>query len=467
MSAYTIRQLRAAAPAEFRELDDDDLVREYARVKQIPFEQAADYYKIKPSGTAAETVRQIGAGFAVDLPRMVGQGLKYTGLAPELGQDLVTSADERAYGWQPDLRGRGLVGEALITGGRAIGPMAPAIAAAFVPGGQVVAPTVAAGLFGTSSAQETYEKLRGQGISEEDAQAAAARVGLIQGPLEGVATYTGLKAFSAARPLLGLGATTSQVAGSMTTGNALKSFGKAFGTNLLVQPGTEVIQDTATEGVERAYGAAPEDLGDIARSSALGGLGLTLLLGPLSIGGHVGRARRAEELKAALYDPNTPTEVRAQAMDMVMAEATRQKVAPQDIDTWFESQLELEDARNAELARLAEIRGESERNLLIDETLTPLAPLQQRIDLAQGLTRTPQRDYESQFTAADQEPSGQFVQDPETGIERELTMGEYYAQLQGLEPAAAPTAADAPAATPAAPAAAASNPKASPPWVKK
>lgn len=454
MSAYTIRQLRAAAPAEFRELDDDELVREYARVKQIPFEQAADYYKIKPSGTAAETVRQIGAGFAVDLPRMVGQGLKYTGLAPELGQDLVTSADERAYGWQPDLRGRGLVGEALVTGGRAIGPMAPAIAAAFVPGGQVVAPTVAAGLFGTSSAQETYEKLRGQGISEEDAQAAAARVGLIQGPLEGVATYTGLKAFSAARPLLGLGATTSQVAGSMTTGNALKSFGKAFGTNLLVQPGTEVIQDTATEGVERAYGAAPEDLGEIARSSALAGVGLTLLLGPLSIGGHIGRARRAEELKTALYDPNTPTEVRAQAMDMVMAEATRQNVAPQDIDSWFESQLELEDARNAELARMAEMRGERERNLLIDETIQPLAPLQQRIDLAQGLTRTPQRDYESQFTAADQEPSGQFVQDPETGIERELTMGEYYAQLQGLEPSAAPTAAGAPTATPAAPAAA-------------
>jgi hypothetical protein len=370
---------------------------------------------------------------------MVGKGLQYTGISEGGGRALVEGAEERAPGWTPDMRGRGLLGEALVTGARAVGPMAPAIAASFVPGGQFVAPTVAAGLFGTSSAQETYEKLKGQGVSEEDAVAAARRVGLVQGPLEGVATAVGLNAFRAAKPLVGLGGTTAGVASRMTDTSVLKPFARGMGINLAVQPSTEVAQDVGAEMIERSYGAAPEDIGDIARSSALGGVGLTLLLGPFALGGQVARARRTEALKEALYGQDTPTEVRAKAIDLVMAEAKRQGIAGSDVEQWFDQQLTMEDARNAELAKLESEQEAGEKNLLVTEE----APLQERIDRNLGLQRTERKGYEDQFKAAFDEPSGQFVSDSETGIERELTAGEVLRRSTGETDLTAPAAATA------------------------
>ena len=413
-------KIRQAFP-DLKDASDSELLGEISKLTGTPYESAATMLGVAPRGTMAETARQIGAGFAVDLPKMVGQGLQYTGVAPETGRSLVESAKERAYGWTPDLRGRGLVGEALVTGGRAIGPMAPAIAASFVPGGQFAAPAVAAGLFGTSSAQETYEKLIGQGVPEEDAIAAARRVGLVQGPLEGAATAVGLGAFRAAKPLVGLGGTTAGLAAKMTDTSVLKPFAKGMAANMVVQPTTEVVQDVSTAKIEEAYGGKPEDISAIARSSALGGIGLTMLLGPLAIGGHVARANRAEKLKEALYSPDTAPEIRAQALDLVMGEAKRQGVAADNVDQWFDQQLMLEDARNAELAKLEEEKALGERNLLVTEE----APIQQRIDEKLGLTRTTDRKgYEKQFEAAFTEGTGQRVADAETGIERELTAGE-------------------------------------------
>jgi hypothetical protein len=55
---------------------------------------------------------------------------------------------------------------------------------------------------------------------------------------------------------------------------------------------------------------------------------------------------------------------------------------------------------------------------------TEMDPLQGRIDQNLGLQRTPLRGYEKQFLEAFNEPSGRFVSDPETGVERELTAGE-------------------------------------------
>lgn len=413
-------KIRQAFP-DLKNASDSELLGEISKLTKKPYESLADTLGVDPRGTVAETARQIGAGVAVDLPRMVGQGLQYTGIAPKLGQSLVAGAEEREPGWTPDMRGRGLIGEALVTGARAVGPMAPAIAASLLPGGQFIAPTVAAGLFGTSSAQETYEKLKKQGVSEEDAIAAARRVGLIQGPLEGVATAVGMKAFSAAKPLVGLGGTTAGVASRLTDTAVLKPFAKGMATNLVVQPGTEVLQDVGAAKVEEAYGGKPEDIAGIARSSALGGLGLTLLLGPLAIGGHVARANRAEKLKEALYSPDIPPEIRAKAMDLVMGEARRQKVPEANVDQWFEQQLTMEDARNAELAKLEEEQRAGERNLLTTEE----EPIQQRIDKKLGLTgKTDRKDYEKQFEAAFTEGTGQRVADAVTGVERELTAGE-------------------------------------------
>lgn len=350
MPIYNIQQLRDSAPAEFRDLPPEDLVRQYSQASGVPFQQAADYFGVAPRGTFSEVGRQLLGGAAVDLPKMIGQGLQYTGVAPEYGREMVQAAEARAPQYAPDLRGRGLVGEAAVLGARAVAPMAPAIGASFLPGGQWIAPTVAAGLFGTSSAQETYEKLVKQGVPEEDASAAARRVGLVQGPLEGVATAVGLRA---ARPLaaaLGRAGTTAGVAGALTETSVARPFLRGMATNLAVQPATEVAQDVGTEMIERAYGAAPEDIGQIARQSALGGAGLTMLLGPFALGGSMSRARRAQQLSDALYGENATPEVRAAARLQVTEAARQQGVAESDIGDWLARQLREDQAATATVA---------------------------------------------------------------------------------------------------------------------
>jgi hypothetical protein len=358
MSIYTLDDLRAAVPQSMRSLSDDALVRDYSQRVGKSFEETADYLGLKARGTFAEMGRQAVGGAVVDLPKMVGQGLQYTGIAPEFGREMAESAEARAPGYTPDMRGRGLLGQAGVLGARGLAPVAATLPLAFVPGGQVAAPLAAATLFGTSSAQETYDKLISQGASEEDATAAARRVGLIQGPLEGVATAVGLRA---ARPLAtALGAapkTTAGIAGALTETAVARPFVRGMGINLAVQPGTEVAQDVGSSLVERAYGAAPEDLGEMAKQSALGGFGLTLLLSPLGLGGAVSRSRNAERLQQALYGQDTAPEVREAARLEVMQAARQQGVSPQNAEEWLQRQL------REEAANIADVQQKEEETL--------------------------------------------------------------------------------------------------------
>jgi hypothetical protein len=63
--------------------------------------------------------------------------------------------------------------------------------------------------------------------------------------------------------------------------------------------------------------------------------------------------------------------------------------------------------------------------------VTKPAPLQQRIDQNLGIgARTTPTDYAKQFEEAYNEPSGQYVTDPATGLEKQLSVGEYN-QMQG------------------------------------
>jgi hypothetical protein len=349
MAIYTLEDLRNAVPQDMKGLADDALVRDYSQRIGKSFEETADYLGLKARGTAAEMGRQALGGAVVDLPKMVGQGLQYTGIAPEYGREMAASAEARAPEYVPDMRGRGLLGQAGVLGARGLAPVAATLPLAFVPGGQVAAPLAAATLFGTSSAQETYDKLISQGATEQDAIDAARRVGMIQGPLEGVATAVGLRA---ARPLAtALGAapkTTAGIAGALTETAVAKPFAKGMATNLVVQPGTEVAQDVGSSLVERAYGAAPEDLGEMAKQSALGGFGLTLLLSPLGLGGAVSRSRNAERLTQALYGEDTAPEVREAARLEVMEAARQQGVPEQNTEEWLQRQLREEAANIAD-----------------------------------------------------------------------------------------------------------------------
>lgn len=350
MSIFNIQQLRDSAPAEFRDLPPEDLVREYSRSTGVPFEQAANFFGVAPRGTLAEMGRQAVGGLRVDLPRMIGQGLKATGIAPEYGQELVTAAEQRAYQYEPDVRGRGLVGQAGVLGARGLAPALSVAPLAFMPGGQLAAPAAAATLFGTSAYQETYEKLIGQGVPEEDARAAALRVGAVQGPLEGVATAVGLRSLRPALAAVRGAPTTARVAESATDTSILRPFLRGQAVNIPVQAGTEVAQDVGTELIERAYGATPEDIGQIARQSALGGAGLAGILAPLGLGGSVARARRAESLKQALYGEDTPEGTRAVARLQVAELARQQGVADADVDNWLQRQLREADASAKYLA---------------------------------------------------------------------------------------------------------------------
>lgn len=455
MPIYTLQQLRDSAPAAFKELPDDQLVREYSRNTGMPFEQAADFFGVKPAGLLSEMGRQAAGGLMVDLPKMGGQLMKYASEPGqpmyETGQSLVQGAESRALDYAPDMRGRGLVGQALTLGARAAPPMIPAIAASFLPGGQFAAPAVAATLFGGSAAQDTYEKLVSQGVDPAEAAAAARGTGFIQGGLEGVGTYAaGLLARPASR-LLGLAPKTAEgIAGAMTDTRIAAPLAKGLATNMVVQPATEVAQDVGTELVERAYGARPEDLGQIAKQSALGGAGLTAILGGFGVGGHVARARRADTLKQALYGENVDPEVRTEAINMVTAEARRQGVSDESIGAWFSQQMALEDAR------MAKALGNTETDLtsaskdlygpapaLVGPTTAPrqlsgfdpYAAIEARAAQGRPMSEAEQTQLLSSFQAA--QLAGQqyhdLLQSNEATLAKARAIGQQYQELVGQQ----------------------------------
>ena len=443
MAIFSLKELREAVPPELRGLSDDALLRDYSQRVGKTFEETADYFGYKPRGTLSEMGRQLVGGAVVDLPKMVGQSLEYTGLAPEYGREMAQAAEARAVDYVPDMRGRGLVGQAGVLGSGAVAPMAPAIAASFLPGGQVAAPVVAAGLFGTSSAQETYDKLREQGVSEEDATAAARRVGLIQGPLEGVATATGLRAAKGLAPVLGIGGkTTAGVAAGLTDTAVIKPFAKSMATNMVVQPGTEVLQDLGTYAVEKAYGAKAEDPYEIAKQSALGGAGLTMILGPLSLGGHVARARKADVLQAALSE-DAPPEIRAQALKAVTAEARRQGVPESDVGAWFNQQLaaELEfnnRVKQDALNRTVDLMGSEAQQLPFMQQPQAFSSLDQQRQFEQGMSGI---NLQTPFSSVGQQQ--QFEQDlMGLGERRVAEVGQQYQDLIGRQASGLMTAQD-------------------------
>lgn len=451
-------KIRQAFP-ELANASDSEVLGEAARRTGVPVSQLSDTLGIAPSSTLGEIGKQLYAGVTVDAPRMAGQALKYysdaggerlgegafprlgraTGLerqygvevseaAPgyRAGQALVESADVRGRGMEPDLRGRGLIGEALVTGARGVGGIIPTLGLMAIPGGQALAPALQAALFGGSSAQDSYEKLVEQGVPEEEAAAAARRVWGIQGVGEGIAT-AGLGALLRPAVAAVRGArSTSGVAQALTDTSVLRPLAKGLAANIPLQAGTEAAQDVGTALVEQSYGAAPEDLGGIARGSALAGAGMTLLLGPLALGGSISRSRNAQRLTQALYGQDTAPEVREAARLEVMEAARQQGVDPANAEEWLQRQL------REEAANIAAVQQQEEKTLA-DLAETPYA------DIAYAL-----RDPELSATMSEPDRTKLFstltaLQNAETPAEQRdalvedanETIGRYVAALQG------------------------------------
>jgi hypothetical protein len=475
-------RFRRAVPG-FERASDEDVVREISRRTNQPFEQLADDFGLPVRGFASEFGRQLGAGFAVDTPEIIGGALQYFGsrreeptapfarrlgaqtglerrmlgqpepeesLAFRAGAALREGARERAPGWEPDLRGRGQTAQYALQGIRATAPVLAGLAPALLPGGQGISAAVLPTAFAGSAAQDTYERLIEQGVSEEEAAKAARGVFGLNLAGETLGTVATLGAAKAIAPVFRGPRTTAEVARRATDRGVILPALGAVAANLPVQVGTELVQELGGAEIERMYGGEAQDLGQLALDTAAVSGFMTLFLGPLSFGGARARARRSEELKQALYGENVDPQVRAQAIDVIMAEAQRQNIAPQDINAWFEQQLQNEDARTAALAA-AEERAAAQalanrdksledmvkqqgltRGLTDQDLLTPGVTSAQ-IDREMGIRRKQQdpKKYAKNFTQAFDEPSGQFVSDPETGVERELTMGEYYQRAGG------------------------------------
>jgi hypothetical protein len=348
-----LNKIRKAFP-EFKDTSDAELLGHISKMTGASVGEISDMLQIAPRGTLHESARQLAGGLVSDLPKMFGQAAQY--FTPEGSQAsidakaLADRAEARGIGYEPDIRGRGLLGKASVYGARGVAPAAAIMGSAFIPGaGEVIAPVAAATLFGGSSAQETYDKILEQTGNKEDATAAARRVGLIQGVGEGVASFFGGKALKGLAPALGIGGkTTSGVLAGLTDTAVMKPFAKSMAINSLVQPGTEVAQDLGTYAVEQAYGAKPEDPYAIAEQSALGGFGMNMWLGPLALGGHKMRARKAQQFSdaynEAMYGENATPESRQSALQTVVNEAKRQGVKVDDAEAWMQRQLREEEA---------------------------------------------------------------------------------------------------------------------------
>lgn len=285
------------------------------------------------TGDIYEVGRQLGAGIAVDLPRMVGQGMRR--LAPDgsrvdqWGRAIVENADERAAGWEPNTVGEGPIAGTLSKGARAVGPMVPALAT--LPLGGIPSALTAAATFGLSQAQDTEDKLRLQGVDDTTAFRAGIGTGAIQGLGEAAANYFTAGLFKALKPA---GKGMAGLLDTLTDARTLKPFAAQLAKTYPAEIGTEVAQDVGTEFVERAAGAAPEDAWEIAKNSAQGAAGLTTLLAPFGLGAHKVRARQAQMLDFALNDPNASPQMRAMAVGSIERIAKQAKVDPQEIAAW-------------------------------------------------------------------------------------------------------------------------------------
>ena len=343
-----LNKIRQTFP-EFKDTSDEELIGQISKMTRTKVGDLYDAFKIAPRGTLSESARQFAGGLVSDLPKMFGQAAQY--VVPEGSQaaidakGLVDRAEARGIGYEPDLRGRGLLGELAVKGARGLAPVAAIAPTAFVPGvGPALTFGLTSALYGGSSGQETYEKILEQTGDKEAAIAAGRRVAAIQGLGEGAATLLGVKAIKGIAPVFGGGTkTTGGVLAGMTDTAVLKPFAKSMAVNAVVQPGTEVAQDLGSYAVEQAYGAKAEDPYAIARESAVGGLGMSLWLGPLSLGGHKMRSKKAEQFSLAyneaMYGENATPQSREAALQTVVAEAKRKGVKVDDAEQWMQRQL--------------------------------------------------------------------------------------------------------------------------------
>jgi hypothetical protein len=251
-----------------------------------------------------------------------------------------------------------------------------------------IAPVVGAGLLGGPAAAFGVAGLSGVGEVMQAQREQAGRTDLTAIPL-GLA-YGGVEAATGiVGKLAGTGVRAERAAAVANryldnlngfTGGAART-GAAFARTGLSEAGGEVAQEYISNVGRLAIDPrvelfSPEAMDDYAESFVGGGL-----LGGL-LGGAAGGWRRSQASRDATRE-----------RDLTSAAEDQTPLVQRPVESQFVTQ---------------------------DQAVG----LQSFINQNVGVTRPKRKDYVSQFKAAYDEPTGQFVNDPETGIERPLTVGE-------------------------------------------
>ena len=223
-----------------------------------------------------------------------------------------------------------------------------------------------------------YKTARKQGMSDEEATSLATQGAQLPAAIGFVTGIPG--GMTGAQAVVARGARGLNLGGRLAKGGVADVLDAATDTTLktaLKRGGGAAMAETLGEIPEETLPliAANRTVGQLdGKTDWAEGVGRTVVdaaagAGPMSTyaGGRQARQgmRDAAQLKAALEDPNTPEPIRAQARDIIAAEAQRQGVQPDEIDTWLDEQFMADDARQADLD--AEQEREDQYNTVKDE----------------------------------------------------------------------------------------------------
>lgn len=424
-----------------------------------------------PRGALAEIGTGVARGFLSGLPTLGGQALKYTdqpgGTAYGIGEHLTRFGEEMAQKpWLAAQPGsHGAVTNALATGGEMLGPVLAPLAAIAAPAAlagaalptAVMAGSVGGGLmFGASAGQDTLDKAKAAGVDPETAKTAArlnagqvaatqVGLGLVGGQMMGVAG-------SALNKLAGrsTAALAADVMGDLTgTAGVVKPFLKQLPMSTAEGVAINAAQMAGTAGIEKAYGIDERTPGDAALESIGPSLGMMAMMTPLGLAGRALQVRSAQHRTAVMNHPETPPELRTELAEQYAqqlaktdpgaaaafrenaAQAISQKgVLPTDTAKWLEPG--------------AVPPPEAPPPPAPPQVTAPGAGLatQELVDAKAGVnapapTKTERATRMEAMNAAYDAPSGQFVSDPTTGVERELSRGELLL-MQAGNPAEGP-----------------------------
>lgn len=284
----------------------------------------------KPRSALGEIGAGVMRGVVSELPRMVGQGLKATGVEGDylhgLGTKLVAGAAAREPAYAEDISpdAHNAVTQAFAQGGAMLAPSLaplaalPVLAAAGLPAaaGFAVAGAAGAGLFGASQYQDTYEKAVKEGKTPEEAHQLGLQTGAIEALGESVGTAVGAKFLSGTGlRILGKAMDVPTALRGLRNPQFLKTLAQDFTKTAAVEVGTEMGQNAGEAAVEFKAGIDKMTPWDAATSAVGPTLAMTALLGPMGAISLRAQQRRNAELTRIAEDPNsTPKQV---------AEATR------------------------------------------------------------------------------------------------------------------------------------------------